>query len=113
MAVTFINLIKIAPFPDDQKKLLIEKIDLMTDQDKFEITNAAWQGLAVQYFGKLKAEHQRITEEAILNKRPFNTNDYSEAEAKITFEFDKKLEAAESEQSIQEVKQELEKFKTS
>lgn len=111
MAVTLINLIKIAPFPEEQKSQLIEKIDLMTDQDKFEITNAAWQALAIQYFGRLKTEHQRITEEAILKKRPFNTNDYSEIEAKITYEFAQKLEAAESKDLVDEVRQQLEKFK--
>ena len=113
MAVSLINLIKIAPFPEEQKKLLIDKIDLMTESDKFEITNAAWQGLAIQYFGRLKAEHQKITEEAILNKRSFNANDYSELEAKITYEFAQKLDSAKDEQSVLDIRQQLEKYKTS
>lgn len=112
MAITLANLINIAPFPEDQKKQLIEKIDLMTDQDKFDITNAAWAGLAVQYFGRLKAEHQRIMDEAIENKRKFNPNDLLEAEARITYEFACKLDSAESENSIEEVRKQLEKFKT-
>lgn len=110
MAVTLMSLIKVAPFPEDQKKLLLEKMDQMTDQDKFELTDAAWQALAIQYFGKLKAECQRLNGEAVANNKPLNPNDFEEIEAKLLHEFTQKLEAAESQESIEEVRQKLKTY---
>ncbi|MBM3283593.1 hypothetical protein FJY90_05110 [Candidatus Gottesmanbacteria bacterium] len=113
MAVTFTQLLLAAPFPEDRRKTLMENIDRLTEDQKYQLTNLAWRVLAQMYFARLKAERDLIMDEVILNKRKFNQNDFEEIQAKLLHEFARKLEAAESRESIDEVKKELEKYKAS
>jgi len=106
------QLIQVAPFPEDQRKKLIENIDKLTDDQKYRLSNIAWKALAHIYFAQLKAERQLLMDEVIHEKRKMNPNDFEEIEAKLLHEFAQKLEAAESQESIGEVRKELEKFKT-
>lgn len=110
MTISFKRLLQVAPFPEDRRKALIDNIDRMTEDQKYRLTDVAWRTLAQIYFAKLKAERQLIMDEVIHDKRKFNPNDYEEAEAKLLYDFAQKLEAAESQESIDEVKKELERY---
>jgi len=112
MAITFKQLILVAPFPEDRKKALIENIGKMTEDQKYRLTSVAWKTLAQIYFAQLKAEQNKIMDEVIYKDRKINVNDMEEIEAKLLHEFAQKLEAAENQESIEEVKKELEKYKT-
>lgn len=110
--ITLKQLIKIAPFPDDRRKALLENLDKMNEDQKYRISNVAWHALAQMYFARLKAENDLIRDEVIHDQRKFNLNDFEEIKAKLTHEFAQKLQAAESQESVDEVKQQLEKYKT-
>ncbi len=112
MAISIKQLIQIAPFPEDRRKALIENLDRMTEDQKYRIINVAWYALAQIYFAKLEVERQKLMDEVVHDERKFNPNDIEEIEAKLLHEFVQKLQTAESQESIEEVKQQLEKYKT-
>lgn len=112
MAITLKSLLNIAPFPPEQKKVLLENMDNLTEEEKLNLSKAAWEALSIIYFGKLKVGLQKIHEEVIYEKRKQNPNDYQELEAKLIHEFAQKLELAESSESILEVRKKLEEFKS-
>ena|SRR3989338_2178759 len=110
MAVNLKMLINVAPFPEEQKKALIENIEKMSEDQKYRLSNAAWFALAQMFYGRLNAGRQKIMNEVVLGERQANANDYQELEAKLIHEFAQKLEMVESEESISEVRKQLEKF---
>ena len=110
MAITLKNLINIAPFPEEQKKALIANMNKMTEDDKYELSNASWSALAVMYYGRLDAGRKLIMDEVLEGKRKMNQNDFEELEARLIHEFAQKLESAEDQGSIEEVRKQLEKY---
>ena len=112
MSVSLKTLLQVAPFPEEERNELLSRYDELNDDDKFELSNAAWRALSIQYYSKLKYEHELLVLQIQEGKRKFNPNDFEEAKAKLLHEFAHKLEAAESEESITEVRKQLEQFKT-
>ncbi len=112
MAITLKNLIQIAPFPEDQRKVLLSNFDKISEDEKYELSAAAWEGLGVMFAGRLEVGKQQIMDEAIKNKKNVNQNDFTELEARIVNDFAQKLQSAETEEQIAEVKKQLETYKT-
>src|SRR3989338_2840951 len=112
MAVTLKTLLNDAPFPQSQRDELLNNFDQITESQKLRLSIAAWTALSQLYFSKLKYETDKLLLEIQDGKKKYNINDFKELEAKLIHEFAGNLEAAQSEQSISEVKQQLEKFKT-
>ena len=112
MAVKLKNLITVAPVPEEQKNALLKNIDKLSDEDRYQLATAAWAALAIQFFGRLEAGKQLIMNETIEGSRQMNQNDFGELEANLLHEFTQKLEMADTQESIEEVKKQLEVYKT-
>jgi septation ring formation regulator EzrA len=112
MAVTLKTLLNVAPFPAEQRGKLLELYDQMSEDQKMRLSVAAWTALSEMYFAKLKYETDKLLMEIQDGKRKYNINDFKEAEARLIHEFAGKLESVESEESIGEVRKQLEKYKT-
>ena len=112
MAVTLEILIKAAPFPEDHKTKLLENFNKLTEDQKYRLSQTAWYALAKWYYEKMKIGRELIFEEVANGERKLNPNDFQELEAKLTYEFAQKLQSAETEEQIAEVKQQIENFKT-
>src|SRR4030042_4339691 len=112
MAFNIKQLIQTAPFPDDKKKALIENLNKMTEDQKYRIVNTAWYTLAQIHFAKLEAERQKIMDEVVHEERKFNPRDLEEIEKRLIEEFAYKLETAKTQETLEEIRQQLEKYKT-
>lgn len=112
MAVTLKTLILVSPFtPDDRQKMLVN-IDYLDEDKKSQIADVCWKILAAEYFTKLKFMIDNVLGEVADGKRPYNKNDITEVQAKLTHEFAQKLQSADTEEQISEVKKQLETYKT-
>ncbi len=92
--------------------LKLANIDYVTEEEKYKLVNLAWETIARQYFLRLSLERRKILDEVKKGKRTYNPNDFTELEARLTHEFAQKLESAENQNSLEEVKQNLEKYKS-
>lgn len=113
MAISLGNLLKLANFPEKQVDDLLAKEKLLTEEEKFELASEAWFVLSQKYYGRLNFEKQEILNEVKQGMRTYNANDFEEIQARLTHEFANKLEAAETQESIDDVRKQLEKFKSS
>lgn len=112
MFVTLKTLLHAAPFPQEEREALLKQYDQLSDEQKMRLSNAAWTALSAMYFGKLKYETDKLLLEIQDGKRKFNQNDFVEVETRLTHEFATKLKAAETQESLEEVRKNLEKFKS-
>lgn len=112
MAITLKTLIKVAPFSAEKRKMVLEKFDTLSDDQRYLLAKAAWTGLSVQYHAGLKYEKEKLLLEVKDGKRTYNQNDFTEAEVKVLHDFAQRLESAGSEEQISEVRQQLDKYKT-
>lgn len=112
MAITLKSLIQLAPFPDKEREMLLAKYDHLTEDDKYNLANKIWEILSLQYFSKLDYEKEKILLEIQAGKRQYNPNDFEEAKARLTHELSQKLDEVGSQSTIDEVKEQIEKYKT-
>lgn len=112
MAVNLKILLQVAPFPTGQREEIVRRIDELSDDQILRLSNAAWTALSAKYFARLKYETDSLLLEIQDGKKQFNQNDFTEIESKLTHEFAQKLQAAESQESISEIRQQLEKYKS-
>ena len=111
MAISLPVLLKVANFPGEQIKQLMENIDYVSEADKLELSQKAWSFITEKYHAQLALEKIHILDEVKQGKRKYNANDIEEVKAKFIHELIQKLQAAETDTSIEEVRQQLEKFK--
>ena len=112
MNISLKTLIQIAPFPEKDREMLLKRYDELNEDDKYKLSNAAWRALSIQYFTRLQSETNIILYQIQEGKRKYNQNDFEEIKARLIHELTQKLELAQSQESVEEVKKELEKYKT-
>lgn len=112
MDISLKTLLNIAPFPAEKRDKILAIYDGLTEDQKIRLSDAAWIGISTQYFSRLKYEFDKLNLEVSEGKREYRPNDFEEVRARLTHEFAQKLQAAETQESIEEVKQQLEKYKT-
>lgn len=112
MNITPKVLISVAPFSDEKKKQLLEKFDTFTQDQKDRLTHASWTGIAMLYHIRLKYEFDKLRLAIAEGKKPFNQNDFEEIEAGLIHDLAQRLQSAESQEQIEDVRKQLEKYKT-
>lgn len=112
MNISLKTLIQITPFPKESREMLLKRYDELNDDDKFELSNFCWQALSIQYYSLLKTEKELLLLEIQSGKRKYNPNDFQEIKAKLTYELAQKLQHAQSNEQIEDVRKQLEKYKT-
>lgn|SRR3989338_5696826 len=113
MAISLRALMKLAGYPEEKISKLHENLDYLTEGEKLKLADQAWYFISQNYFLNLNFEKMRILEEVKSGKRNPNPNDLEEVKARLVHELVNKLRSTETETSITEVRQQLEKFKTS
>lgn len=112
MALTLPALLQLANFPKETIDYLKDNIDYVTEDEKLKYANMAWYLLSKKYFALLSVYNRNILDEVKKGKRVFNKNDFEEVKAKLIHDLVGKLEITGSEVSMEEIRQQLETFKT-
>lgn len=110
MAVTLKTLIEITPFDTQTRNQLLEKLDTLSEDQKYRLSSACWTSLATKFQAQLKARTSRLLLEIQQGTRQFNKEDFQKIENDLYEEFAKLLQSAQSEDEIKEVRQELNKY---
>ena len=110
MPISLTALLKLANFPQDRIDKIKENIDYVSDEDKLKLSDVAWKTIFEKYFAQLSLERIHILDEIKEGKRKYNANDFEEIKARLIHELLQKLQASETDTSIEEVRKHLEKF---
>lgn len=109
MAITLKTLLQVAPFPEDQRKIILDNYDKLTDQDKRELSVTGWTALTTMYRGRVMVESQKLLKEIQTGKRTYNKKDFDNVKEQAFNEFAKKFDTVETTEDIQYVRAELAK----
>lgn len=112
MAISLPALLKYANFPPSEVDALMKDINLVTEEEKLDLVHTAWFLITQKYYARLDIERLNILEEVKHGKRTYNPNDIEEVKTKLLHELTHNLQASDTKESIEEVRQELEKYKT-
>lgn len=106
--ITFKAIINLAPFPPDMKAGFIAKESQLSEDQKFRLTEAAWEALGAIYSARLQKMFASMMQEMAEGKKSYDPNDFQEAKTKLSFEFAQKLESASTQEDIELVRKQLE-----
>lgn len=112
MAISFPALLKLANFSQDKIEQLMGNIDYVSEADKIKLSDTAWSFITTKYYAQIALEEIQILDEVKQGKRKYDPNDLQEVKAKALHELIQKLNVAQDEQAIGDVKKQLEKYKT-
>lgn len=111
MAITLKSLLIAAPFPEETRQKLLPIVDDLSQEHKMRLSKAAWLGLSQMFNAQLMDKVDKLLLEVKDGRRVYNVNDFTEVKAKLINEYAKKLESAETQEDIEEVRTQLEKIK--
>ncbi|MBI2617665.1 hypothetical protein HYW55_06030 [Candidatus Gottesmanbacteria bacterium] len=112
MTVNFVALLKLANFPKEKIEALMKNIDYVTEDEKFRLSNLAWYFISNKYFLRLSLEERKVLQEVKEGKRVYNPSDLEEIKARLTHELAQSLQAADTQQSMEDIRKQLEMHKT-
>jgi hypothetical protein len=101
------QLIKIAPFSDEIKKQLLERVSTIEDDEKFKLVQGCWGLIAESYRQKIDFEMQRVALQAVKDNKPLDKKVFLEIEEKYFKELVNKLGGVETQEEINEVRERL------
>lgn len=110
MAVTLKTLIEIAPFDNQTRSQLLEKLDSLTEDQKFRLSSACWTSLAAKFESQYKARAAQLLIEAQQGTKKLNQDDFKKIEDELYSEFAKLLKSAQSDEEILEVRNQLKQY---
>ncbi|OGG26425.1 hypothetical protein A2960_06115 [Candidatus Gottesmanbacteria bacterium RIFCSPLOWO2_01_FULL_39_12b] len=112
MAINLKTLIHVSPFSDIDREKMLSKIDSLNEDQKIHISEVCWKLLSFKYYTQLQFMIDEYLDEVQTGQKKYNLNDVTEIEARCIHDYAQKLQVAETEGSIEEVRTQLEKFKT-
>lgn len=108
--ITLESLIKAAPLDDQTRKGLLERLPNLTADEKYLVESILWTRIALLYAAQLQKRTSQATLEEIKGLRKLTANDFAEMELTVTREFAQKLESASTEEEVESVRAEIEKY---
>lgn len=107
--ITLTQLIQTAPFPGEEKKELLEKVDTFSPEKKFELEEMCWAFISTEYQNNLRYEMQKAVLENF-SKEPSTPFNPQTIENNLFSELLKRLGATETEQDIEKVRIKLDEI---
>lgn len=111
MTITLETLLKVSPMNESIRSQLLEKLNTLSDDQKFRLSTACWTALSLQFEARYKAKVAEAMLEIQEGKKTYTKEDFERMENELYTEFAKLLKSAESAEEITTVRQELEKYK--
>ncbi len=112
MQIPLKSLLKVANFPAQDVDNLLAKEDYLAENEKHALKEKAWQNISIKYISMLNFHHSQLYKEIAEGIRVFNQNDFEEVKTKLIHELLQKLQTTSTEESIAEVRKQLEKHTT-
>jgi hypothetical protein len=101
------KLIRIAPLSEETRKKLLSEYGSYNLDQKFELSRILWLYVAEVQSLELSKELDRILDEVRQKKRQYNVNDFQEAKAQSIYNYDQKIQAADTDIELEGVRQNL------
>lgn len=101
------QLIQIAPFPEDSKKELMEKMESLSEDKKMELMETCWMLISTEYQGKLQHEIQKATLEMAQGDKNYTKDDLHKIEENLFLELTNRLQAVDSQEQIEKIRSKL------
>lgn len=95
--ITLPVLIRMTKFSEDFKKELLGKLDILSEDQKYEISMICWEALAKENDYELIEEIDKITDAADLEGKPYDTKKIRELRDQQDLKFSQKAEKANQE----------------
>ena len=109
MPVTLLTLLKVAPMKEETRQKFLAQFKELTPAQKERLSQACWTTLSQTYFAKLKYEKDKLMLEIQQGKKKFNKKDFDDIQQKVSQEFVEKLKAASTAESVEDIREELQK----
>ncbi len=110
MPISLKTLLIASPMSQDLKDQLLTKLDSLTDDQKLQLSIGCWQALAQLFDTRYKARVAQALAEIREGKKQYSQEDLQKIEADLYREFAQTLNSAQTEEEIQQVRQELQKY---
>lgn len=104
--ITLQQLIQVTPFTDEMRQEILQQIDTLDENQKYELTDLCWATLIQEAQNKLAAEIQNQTLNTTLSGNPTIPSP-QEIENKILEDLIHKFEAQDSDEKINEIREKL------
>lgn len=107
MPVDLKTLLKVAPFPEEQRQKVLANFDKLTEEQKLRLTNVAWTAITQKYYAQLRYKVGMLLLEIRQGKKKYNPEDFKKIEEETTREFVNKLKGESKEISLEEIREQL------
>lgn len=105
--VTIKQLIQVAPFPEDVKSELLNKVDSVSDAQKFDLEEKCWALISADYKNRLNLETQKRMYEMAKGEKTYSKEDFKKIEDNLFSELVNRFQVPKDEQAIGKIRQEL------
>lgn len=109
MPISLTTLVKAAPFKDETREKLLRQLDSLSERKKFMLSNMCWTVLLQKHYAKLKYEQDKYLLESQEQNSKHDNKEIERIEARVTQEFVKKLKDASTDESVEDIREELKK----
>lgn len=110
MAVALKTLIEITPFDTQTRSQLLEKLDTLSEDQKYRLSSTCWTSLAIKFQAQFKARTGKLLLEIQQGVKKYNKEDFQKIENDLYQEFAGLLQSAQSGEEMQGVREELNKY---
>ncbi len=110
MSISLKNLIEVSPFDTATRNQLLEKLETLTDDQKFRLSGACWQALSRQFQARYKAKVAQTILDISEGKTTATKEDLAKIESDMYLEFAALLKSGQTEEEVSQIRQEIKKF---
>ena len=108
-----ISLIRVSPFSDEKRLELIRNMNTMTPDQRFEITNLCWDGLAQQFDKDVRHKFEQMILEMGMGEKKYTQEDFDKAEEDLVNQLGQKLGVANDADRLNQLREKIQSAPTS
>ena len=101
------TLIQVAPYPEDVKNQLFEKVDTLNDDQKRELENLSWDLIVEEFENKISLDSQIALNELALGEKTSNEVDLEKLEDDYFKDLTTRLSSEDTKGKIEEIRSRL------
>lgn len=110
--ITLKQLITTTPFTEEVRLQALQQADTLSPDQKQALEKLCWDTISQEYNNKISLIREKAMTESALGTKPFSDADIKQQEDALFIELVKKLEGAQTQEELEEVRARLEQEKT-